>query len=123
MPRLLLDVGNCAMDHGSITELVERNFDAQIYWAHSPDDALKLLAERPFDLVIVNRKMDRDGSDGLELIQQIKASPKSAALPVMLISNYDEYQQAAIAVGAEPGFGKAQLQSPQTREILAKYLA
>lgn len=123
MRRLLLDVGNCALDHGSITQLIEGHFDADIVWAHSPDEALRLVAERRFDLVIVNRKMDRDGSDGVELIQQIKSSPHTASQPVMLLSNYEEYQQAAVAAGAEPGFGKSQLDSPRTQELLARYLA
>jgi hypothetical protein len=40
----------------------------------------------------------------------------------MLISNYEEHQAAAVAAGAQPGFGKLSLNSPQTLERLGKFL-
>ena len=40
----------------------------------------------------------------------------------MLVSNYPEWQQAAIAAGALPGFGKAELNRAETREKLAAVL-
>ena len=45
------------------------------------------------------------------------------SIPVMLVTNYPEHQQQAIAAGAEPGFGKAELASPATLAKLAKFLA
>jgi len=66
--------------------------------------------------------LDFDHSDGLEIVRRLKADPQWAAVPVMLVSNYPEYQQQAIAAGAEPGFGKAELTSPATLEKLAKFL-
>ena len=52
------------------------------------------------DLVVVNRKLDMDYSDGIEIIRQIKAEPALAATPVMLITNYPEHQDAAEQLGA-----------------------
>ena len=40
----------------------------------------------------------------------------------LLITNYPDHQAKAIAVGAEPGFGKATLHEPETRTRLAKFL-
>jgi hypothetical protein len=40
----------------------------------------------------------------------------------MLVSNYPEYQQQAIAAGCEPGFGKAELSAPATLDKLARFL-
>ena len=76
-----------------------------------------------FDLVLVNRKFDADNSDGLELIRQLKADAALAAVPVMLVTNYPEYQAEAVAAGALPGFGKAELRSPATKEKLVAVLS
>ena len=123
MAKRVLDVGNCAPDHAAIRRLVEGNFDAQVVQAHGPDDALKHLRSGSFDLVIVNRKLDRDYSDGMDIIKQIKRDPQLAAVPVMLLTNYEEHQQAAVEVGAEVGFGKLEYGRPETKEKLSRFLA
>ena len=41
--------------------------------AHHASDTLSTLQQQDIDLVLVNRKLDRDYSDGLEVIRQIKA--------------------------------------------------
>jgi CheY-like chemotaxis protein len=86
------------------------------------DGALAALGQGSFDLVLVNRKLDVDYSDGLEIVRQLKTHEQHAAVPVMLVTNYPEYQQQAVALGAEPGFGKAELSSPATLEKLARFL-
>jgi CheY-like chemotaxis protein len=118
----VLDVGQCRPDHAAIRRLVESHFDARVTQAHDAEDALAKLRAGPFDLVLINRKLDADYSDGLEIIQQMKADPKLATIPVMLVSNYPEYQQEAVAAGAEPGFGKAQTDEPETHKLLGKFL-
>ena len=80
--------------------------------AHGSEDALELLGREPFDLVLVNRKLDQDYSDGLDVVAAIKAQPEHADLPCMLITNYQEHQQAAIAAGCQPGFGKKNAARP-----------
>ncbi|HYW80014.1 MAG TPA: response regulator, partial [Thermoguttaceae bacterium] len=75
-----------------------------------------------FDLVLVNRRIEDDNSDGLAVIEQIKADPHLAETPVMMLSNYAEAQAAALAAGAEPGFGKAELGHPATVEKLGRFL-
>ena len=75
-----------------------------------------------FDLVLVNRKLDIDYSDGIDVIRTLKADPATASVPVMLVTNYPEHQDAAIAAGAVRGFGKLEFDKPETRETLAAVL-
>ena len=110
------------MDHGSIRGLLERSFGAEVVQAHGPRDALDFLRREKFDLVLVNRKLDADYSDGLEIIKTIKADAKLSSVPCMLITNYPEHQDTAIAAGAHPGFGKKQLAAPETHAKLKAVL-
>lgn len=120
--KRVLDVGQCAADHGAISHLIRRQFKADVTEAHDLDDALTQLRAGNFDLVLVNRKLDADGGDGLEVIRQIKADANLAGVPLMLVSNFAEYHERAVAAGAEMGFGKADLGAPATRERLEKFL-
>ena len=87
------------------------------------DEALRLIAAQPLDLVLINRVLDADGSDGMEILRSIRQQAAYAAVPVMLVSNYAEWQTKAVAAGALPGFGKAELNRPETREKLAAVLS
>ena len=75
-----------------------------------------------FDLVLVNRKLDIDYSDGMNVIRLLKADSKSSHVPVMLITNYPDHQDAAEEIGAVRGFGKLEFGKPETRERLAAIL-
>jgi CheY-like chemotaxis protein len=113
MPKRVLDVGNCVPDHAAIRALVTGS---------GPEDALEALHKQPIDLVLINRKLDRDYTDGIDILRQIKADPAIAKVPVMLITNYADHQQAAVEAGAEYGFGKLELRTPETRAKLARFL-
>lgn len=121
--KKVLDVGQCGPDHGSIRQLIEGQFEAEVVQAHDARQALTQLRAGKFDLVFVNRKLDVDYSDGLSIIEQIKSDPQLSTIPVMLISNYPEHQRAAVAAGAERGFGKLELSKPETHERLAQFLS
>ncbi len=71
---------------------------------------------------MINRKLDADHSDGLEIIRTIKANAEICSVPVMLVTNFAEHQQAAVEAGAIEGFGKAALDAPATHEKLARVL-
>ena len=120
--KKVLDVGQCAADHGSICRLVQSNFDARVAGADDSREALEKLRGEKFDLVLVNRLLDLDSSEGLAIIRAIKADPVLAQTPVMLVTNFAEHQQQAIAAGAEPGFGKSQMHAPETVKRLQKFL-
>ncbi len=119
----ILDVGNCQPDHGAIRSFLSQHFDCQVTQAHGPIDAIAELRDGGYSLVLINRKLDRDHSDGIEIIRQIKADPQLKAIAVMLITNYAEHQDAAVALGAERGFGKLELEKDKTLEQLRQILA
>ena len=123
MSKNVLDVGNCGPDHATLQRFLEQHFDVIVHQADQLEDTLALLARQPIDLILVNRKLDIDYSDGTAVVAAIKQDKRFRTIPAMLITNYEEHQQAAMALGAELGFGKLQLQDPATRAKLAKFLA
>ena len=122
MAKRVLDVGNCVPDHAAIRRLVETNFDAHVAQADDLASALCELEKQPADLVLVNRKLDLDYSDGMAIVRHLKSHAKWSGVPVMLITNYPEYQAEAVAAGADPGFGKQELRTSETLEKLRKIL-
>lgn len=122
MKRTVLDVGNCGPDHTSIKRMLQSNFDVNVLQAHNLTDTLAILGTQPIDLVLINRKLDEDYSDGIEILKVIKADTKIGSVPVMLITNYEEHQAQAISLGALPGFGKLSLNSVQTHQRIAEAL-
>ena len=119
--KMVLDVGQCAVDHRSMRKVVE-SLDAKVRRVHLPKEAIEILEKEPVDLVLVNRIIDRDGSEGIDLIREIRSRQTTRAVPVMLISDFSEAQKAAVDAGAVLGFGKKDLKEGKTRELLAQYL-
>jgi CheY-like chemotaxis protein len=123
MTKRVLDVGNCAPDFSAIRRYLTSNFDCEVLQADKADDAIEALRKHPVDLVTVNRKLDCDYSDGMEVIRQIKADPALKDIPMMLVTNYPEHQEAAVAIGAVRGFGKLEYGKPETLERLKPILS
>ncbi|WP_442509095.1 response regulator [Novipirellula sp. SH528] len=123
MSKLLVDCGNCGPDFNSIRRMVSSNFKASVVQTHGLEDTLETLRTRKVDLVTVNRKLDRDYSDGLEILKKIKADPEVGSIPIMLVTNYEEHQQASIDAGGVLGFGKLSIDDTKTRELLEPYLS
>ena len=105
----VLSVGQCGYDHAQIVRHLGRHFGMEVIAAHSHEQALESLRAGAYDLVLVNRVGDRDGAPGIELIRRLKADPETTSVPVMLVSNYADAQNEAVALGALPGFGKSDL--------------
>lgn len=122
MPKTVIDCGNCGPDHNSIRNMIQRHFDAVVEQTHDGRQTLARLRKGGVDLVLVNRKLDRDYSDGMDVIRQIKADDQLKDVPVMLVTNYEEHQQAAVAIGAVAGFGKLSVSDPQTHALLEPFL-
>ncbi len=122
MSKRVLDVGNCAPDFASISNFLTTQFDCQVDQAHGPQDTLDLLRQADYALVLVNRKLDQDYTDGIEIIKTIKADGDLKSVPVMLITNFPENQDAAVEIGAERGFGKLELDA-NTAERLRPLLS
>lgn len=94
--------------------MLRKHFDVEILRSDRWSDTLAILERQPVDLILINRKLDIDYSDGMEILHQIKRSETFRDIPVMLITNYAEFQQQAVAQGALLGFGKLELSSPDT---------
>lgn len=122
-PARVLDVGNCDPDHGSIKWVIESEFDARLDRVMFVPDALQRMRETAYDLVLVNRLIFEDQSDGMELIRAAKADASLSRIPILLVSNYPDAQQAAVAAGAVPGFGKARLGKPDMLATLDPFLS
>jgi len=102
--------------------MIESSFDAVVLRAHDEEDALATLVSDQIDLVLVNRRLDADRSDGIEIIKRIKENTELAAIPAMVVTNYPGHQQRAVDAGAEWGFGKAELDAQETIEKLKRIL-
>lgn len=120
--KSVLAIGNCSYDHRNLAAAIQAQFDAEVRAAATADEALRHLTEASFDLVLVNRILEVDRSSGIDLVRQIKADPRLAGIPVMLVSNFSEAQAEAVAAGAEPGFGKKALNCPETVNRLQTHL-
>ena len=98
-PRIL-SVGQCSFDHGIITRHLGMIYGAQVAGPNTMNEALVTLRAGNFNLVLVNRVFDGNGSAGLDLVRAIKADPELADIPVMLVSNYQDAQAEARSLGA-----------------------
>ncbi len=120
--RSVLLVGHCGADTASLTRMLQAHFTVRIESAATLADSLALAQRAKYDLVLVNRILDQDGSQGLEVIREWVSTARTADSPVMLVSNYASAQQEAIEAGAQPGFGKQSLHLPETRDSLRPFL-
>lgn len=118
----ILDVGNCNPDHAMIRQMLSENFDVRLDRVMFVEDALSRMRENRYDLVLFNRLVFEDGSEGIELLKKAKADPVLKDTPIMMISNFEDAQAAGVAAGGEPGFGKKTVFNASTTELLSKYL-
>ncbi len=117
----VLNVGQCAFDHGSIARVL-MTLGAQTIKVDFHRDVLRAINQHSPALILVNRVNDSDASSGIDLIRELKSDAEVSTIPVMLISNHADAQQAAIQAGAIPGFGKYALHSPATASLLRSVL-
>jgi len=120
--KLVVDLGQCDPDHGSIKRLVE-SLGFSVIRAHTAEEVKRLVRERQVALVLVNRIFDADGGNGIDCIKELVEMTKAPGflnpkMVVMLVSNYPEYQEQAAQLGAASGFGKAQLRDVATAEMV-----
>ena len=122
--QTVISVGQCGYDNSRIRSLI-RSIDStvEIKETDSHQETMEVLASLgEAALVLVNRVFDMDGASGMDLISQLKSKESEfAAIPVMLVSNYEKSQAEAIANGAIPGFGKSELQSVETRQKMNRF--
>ena len=90
-------------------DLLRRQLNRQGYSVDAADsgpEALRLLAQNPYDLVLLDIVMP--GMDGFAVLAQIKADAGLRALPVIVISALDEMQSVSrcIEMGADDFISK-----------------
>ncbi len=118
----VLDVGSCTPDHVALNRLLTSNFDVDVEQAHTIDDALSRMRGKRYRLVLVNRIIDLDGSEGIALLRTAKLDSSLAATPIMMISNFPEARAASVEAGGEPGFGKQAIGDQETLRVLSGHL-
>jgi len=114
----ILDVGQCGFDGPRMARLWHDALGAQVDCADSGDDAVEMLHNNDYDVVLVNRVLAGDESSGLDVIARLLE--QGLKTPVMLVSDHPEAQDAAVRLGAVRGFGKAHLGERSTLELVSR---
>lgn len=120
--RKVVLVGHCGPDSHMLRSavrrahphaVVEQANDEHALATHLTDDAL----------LLINRVLDGGFSfdSGIGLIETLSRSDNPPLM--MLVSNYIDAQERAIAAGAIPGFGKTHVHSDSTAQLLRSVLA
>ena len=112
MSRLVLiveDSETCAETLQIALELIP---DVEVRSIQDPRAAVALLNESDSEIVAIvtdlNLELSGDQSDGLDLIRQLRAEPRFARLPMLLISGDSDprLSERALAQGADAFFAK-----------------
>jgi two-component system chemotaxis response regulator CheY len=122
MSKRIVSVGQCGPDHATISRFLTSMFDCQVVSTDGLADTMRELKSSPVHLVLINRKLDADYSDGIEILRAIKSDAEVAHAPVMLVTNYPEHQDAAVEAGALRGFGKLEFENLATKQKLSAVL-
>ncbi|MCH2161747.1 MAG: hypothetical protein MK085_07720 [Phycisphaerales bacterium] len=108
-------VGHCGPDTWMIRSAVERALPGVTVDMVTEQDQLDAHLQ-PGRVLLLNRQLDGvfDAELGQELIDPAVAA---GAVP-LLVSNFAEAQEAALAAGAHEGFGKSAINDEATAEVL-----
>ena len=111
-------VGHCGPDSSYLRLTVGRAVKGSSVLMADDDTHLQKIIADGVDLLLLNRVLDYGfaADMGADLIAQLKASHPN--LKMMLVSNYEDAQAAAVKAGALPGFGKRELGSSKVAEMI-----
>ena len=123
MSKKVLLVGHCGPDSSYLRMAVKSAGGNVSILAADDDTELRDALDAGVDLVLFNRELGYgfDVDKGVDVIRALRPAYPNAKM--MLVSNYPDAQEQAVALGALPGFGKAELDRPATRDRLAATLA
>ena len=105
-----------AEDNENLAKILARFVESKghgVTTAGSGLEAARLLASRPFDLLILDLGLPE--VSGIELLQKIRNSPRLSTLPVIIITGVykgEKYSQAALRLGI-----RHYLEKPFSREL------
>ncbi|MEM7681680.1 MAG: hypothetical protein AAF288_06975 [Planctomycetota bacterium] len=120
-------VGHCGFDSSMLQSAVRRAAETSgLAVAVSQVHDAAAIDKAPPDLLLVNRKLIGrfPKGDGPGLIERWLAGGEEGQPPrrAMLVSNLDDAQAQAEALGAEPGVGKAGLEGQAAQQRLTDAL-
>lgn len=123
MSKIVALVGHCGPDSTYLRIAISRSIkDAKIVVADDDAELSKVLQDG-VDLILFNRELGYGFSDSIGVNIISKLHKENVRTRMMLISNYPEAQQAAVAAGALPGFGKRELGTSRVAELLQSAVA
>ncbi len=117
--KTILIVEDSATTRALIRAVIDETGDFETVEASSGFDALKLLPQQDYDLVITDINMP--DINGLELISFIRNNPRYNHLPIVIVSTErsDEDKKRGIALGADAYVSKP-FKSFELQEIIKK---
>ena len=94
----------------------------EVFTAVDGADAWRLLQERPADLVVSDVEMPR--MDGVALCRALRASPRFARLPVILVTALESAEQRAsgLEAGADAYLGKSSFDQQTLLDVVRRSL-
>lgn len=115
--RIVL-VGHCGFDSSTIQDAVQHAAPGVAIEHARSDEELKAMG--PDSLLLINRQLGWGfGTDsGVDLIREIAEHTGERKPAMMLVSNYDDAQAAAVAAGAQRGFGKSEIGTGRVRDLI-----
>jgi two-component system, chemotaxis family, chemotaxis protein CheY len=123
MAQKVVLIGHCGPDSSYLRMAVASALPGAQVTSADDESELRRAIDAGADLLLLNRLLDYGfkENEGTELIARLRQS--HPGLKMMLVSNYDDAQQAAVAAGALPGFGKRDIGSPKVKQRLRDALA
>lgn len=118
MAKRVVLVGHCGADTAYLRIAVNGALKGASVVGVDDEASLNQQIAEGADLLLLNRQLDWGfkTDEGVELIRALRAEHPN--LRMMLVSNYEDAQEAALQAGALPGFGKRDIGSPKVAEIL-----
>lgn len=120
-PRTILIVEDTETIAASIAfVLSEGAFDIDI--AHDGDEALQKIKRRPFDLILSDIEMP--GMTGIELLRHLKADPRLAQIPFVVLTSRSSGANAeeAIRLGAAQFIIKGDIPATELLDVITSIL-
>lgn len=120
--KTIVLVGHCGVDGPRLQSALSSRLQGCDVLRINDLGELESACEQGADLLLVNREpLGFEGTEGVELIRALRERyPDTKA---MIVTDFAEVQDEAVAAGAVPGFGKRDIDSPKLEEAVRQALA